>query len=65
MYVRNATLKIARAHARTLIPDVLELMSDGRLNPALVTSAVADFDDAQGALTEHVRAGYAKTVLSR
>jgi len=65
MFGRNATLKVARAHARALIPDVLDLMSGGRLHPERVTTAVADFDDAQAALTEHVRGAYAKTVLSR
>ena len=65
MYGRNVTLTIARVHARTVIPDVLALMSAGRLHPELVTTTVAGFDDAQLALTEHVRKAHTKTVISR
>jgi alcohol dehydrogenase len=65
MYGRNVTLKVARAHARALIPDVLELMSSGRLQPAKVTTNVAGFDDARAALTEHMCGVHAKTVLTR
>ena len=65
MYGRNVTFTMARTHARTVMPEVLELMSSGRLRPERVTSVVADFDDAQQALTEHMHAGHAKTVISR
>jgi alcohol dehydrogenase len=63
MYGRNATVTIARAHARTLIPDVLALMTSGRLHPDQVTTALAAIDDAPLALTEHVRKGTTKTIL--
>jgi alcohol dehydrogenase len=52
MYMRGCTLHTGRCHARALIPDVLALVRDGRLDPALVTSAVVGFDDAPAALAE-------------
>jgi len=52
MYTRGCTLHAGRVHARDLIPDVLALISDGRLDPALVTSAVVGFDDAPEALAD-------------
>ena len=52
MYTRGCTLHTGRCHARALIPDVLALIADGRLDPALVTSAVVGFDDAEAALAE-------------
>ena len=61
----TCTSTIARVHARTVIPDVLALMTAGRLHPELVTTAVAGFDDAHVALAEHVREARTKTVISR
>ena len=46
MYTRGCTLHTGRCHARALIPEVLELIAAGRLDPAPVTSAVVGFDDA-------------------
>jgi alcohol dehydrogenase len=63
MYGRNATLIVARAHARALIPEVLELMSTGRLQPERVTTAVAPIGDAPAALAAHVRGGSTKTII--
>jgi alcohol dehydrogenase len=64
MYVRNVTLHLGRAHARALIPQVLELMRDGRLRPELVTTTVAPLDDAPRVLREHFLGGGVKTVLT-
>jgi alcohol dehydrogenase len=64
MYVRNVTLHVGRTHARTLIPQVLELMLDGRLAPELVTTTVAPLDDAPAVLREHFLGGGIKTVLT-
>ena len=64
MYGRNATLTIARTHARALIPDVLALITSGRLQPERVTTTVASIDDAPAALAEHVRGGSTKTILT-
>jgi len=50
MYTRGCTLHTSRVHARAVIPEVLELVHAGTLDPALVTSAVVGFDDAAEAL---------------
>ena len=52
MYTRGCTLHTSRVHARAEIPRVLELVAAGRLDPALVTSDVVGFDDAQDALAD-------------
>jgi threonine dehydrogenase-like Zn-dependent dehydrogenase len=52
MYTRGCTLHTSRVHARAVIPQVLELVAAGRLDPAVVTSAVADFADAPAALAD-------------
>lgn len=64
MFGRNVTLRISRAHVRTLIPGVLDLMADGRLHPETVTTTVAPLDDAPAVLREHYRGGGTKTVLT-
>jgi alcohol dehydrogenase len=63
LFGRNATLHIGRTHARTVIPQVLELMVDGRLQPQQVTTHVGALDDAPEALREHMLSGATKTVL--
>jgi alcohol dehydrogenase len=65
MYGRNITLSIGKTNARAVIPDVLSLMSSGKLQPELVTTLIADLDDAREALTEHVQRAYAKTIVVR
>lgn len=52
MYTRGCTLHTSRVHARAVIPGVLELVAAGRLDPALVTSRVAGFDEAEEALAD-------------
>jgi alcohol dehydrogenase len=65
MYVRNATFYVGRTHARALIPEVLDLMVDGRLRPEAIPMNVAPLDDAIGALREHFLGGESvKTVLT-
>lgn len=65
MYVRNATLHLGRTHARALMPEVLELMVDGRLRPRDVPTKVAPLDDAIATLREHfLDATSVKTVLT-
>ncbi len=51
MYSRCCTFRIGRAHVRPAIPSVLDLVVEG-FNPALVTSAVVDWDDATSALAD-------------
>jgi alcohol dehydrogenase len=52
MYTRGCTLHASRVHARAVIPDVLALVTAGRLEPQRVTSAVVGFDDAADALAD-------------
>ena len=52
MYSRCCTLHTGRAHVRPAIPEVLELVADGRFDPSLVTTEVVDWDDAVDALAD-------------
>lgn len=63
MFGRNVTLTVARAHARSLIPEVLELITDRGLQPERVTTVRASIDDAEPVLAEHLRGASTKTVL--
>jgi alcohol dehydrogenase len=63
MFGRNVTVHLGRAHARSQIPAVLELVAAGRIDPAAVTTTVAALDDAPRALREHVTGEATKTVL--
>jgi threonine dehydrogenase-like Zn-dependent dehydrogenase len=53
MYVRNATFTTGRPHVRMVIPDALDPIVDGSLDPTLVTSHVVDWSDAAEALLAH------------
>ena len=64
MYGRNVTLHFGRTHARALIPEVLELLASGRLDPQPLITNVAPLEDAPRALGEHFRGGGVKTVLT-
>jgi alcohol dehydrogenase len=63
MFARNVTLHLARSHARAVIPDVLALMTDGRLQPERVTTQLASLDDAPRVLRRHAVGEDTKTVL--
>jgi alcohol dehydrogenase len=63
MFGRNVTVRIARSHARAIIPHVLELVRDGGLSPELVTTDVAPIDEAPQAIRRHVLGDATKTVL--
>jgi threonine dehydrogenase-like Zn-dependent dehydrogenase len=62
MYVLNATFVTGRVHARAVIPEVLDGIESGRLDPTQVTTRVVDWQDAPGALLER---GWNKLVVSR
>jgi alcohol dehydrogenase len=64
MYARNVTFTMSRAHARTLIPPVLDLIATGRLHPELVTSTLDSLDDAPTVLREHFLSGGTKAILT-
>ncbi|GGK97184.1 alcohol dehydrogenase catalytic domain-containing protein [Nocardia jinanensis] len=63
-YVRNVTLHIGRSHVRTVMPEVLDLMATGRIQPELVTTLTTTFDRAPRALAEHCHDDAIKTVLT-
>jgi alcohol dehydrogenase len=52
MYMDGSTLRTGITNARTVIPNVLQLMADGRLDPAPVTTLLADWNDADRAFLE-------------
>jgi alcohol dehydrogenase len=64
MYGRNMTLHVGRTHARALIPRVLDLIAAGDLRPLDVSTRIAPLDEAPRALSEHLRGGVIKTVLT-
>lgn len=64
MFGRNATLIVARSHARALVPGVLDLVAQERLWPERVTTVLAPMDDAATALNDHLRGGSTKTVVA-
>jgi alcohol dehydrogenase len=49
MYVNDATLKIGVSHTRTNLPDVIALVGEGKFDPTIVTTLVADWNDAPAA----------------
>lgn len=63
MFGRNVSLRISRSDARAIIPEVLDLMVQGKLSPELVTTQLASIDDAVPALERHMRGGETKTIL--
>jgi alcohol dehydrogenase len=64
MYVRRATLHVGIPHVRALMPQVLELMAEGRLRPEAVITEVASIDRAPAVLREHFLGGGVKAVLT-
>ena len=61
MYTKGITFRTGRVHARPAIPEVLELIAAGRLDPRPVTRREVAWEDADGALAEHLE----KLVISR
>jgi threonine dehydrogenase-like Zn-dependent dehydrogenase len=62
MYTKCATFKTGRAHARPVIPQVLELAASGALQPERVTSRTVAWEEAAQALLER---DWAKLVIER
>ena len=61
MFITSSTLHTGISHARASIPEVLELVASKRFRPELVSTLVADWDDAPVAYLEHTT----KVVLTR
>ncbi len=51
-YVTGVRFLTGRVHARPAIPAAIELIASGRLDPGLVTTRVAGWDEAPAALAE-------------
>lgn len=64
LFIRNVTLHIGRAHTRTLIPRVLELITTKAFRPETVTTRLADLDDAPEVLGDHMTSDTTKTILT-
>jgi len=54
MYTRGIRFVTGRVAARPILPALLELVADGRLDPSLVTATTADWADAPRAWSEHL-----------
>lgn len=52
MYVNDLTLKTGVTNARANIPEVLRLVQTGRFKPELLTTLLADWEDAPKAFLE-------------
>ena len=61
MFTQGITFKTGRPHVRGLMPQVLDLVREGKFDPAPMTVQTVDWDDAAEALSE-LRT---KTVVTR
>jgi threonine dehydrogenase-like Zn-dependent dehydrogenase len=52
MFTQGITFKTGRPHVRAIMPEVLELVREGRFDPAPMTVQTVAWDDAAGALSE-------------
>lgn len=52
LYTLGIQFFVGRAHAVSLLPEVMPLIADGRLRPGEVTTRVADWEDAPAAYLE-------------
>jgi threonine dehydrogenase-like Zn-dependent dehydrogenase len=52
MYVHGGTLKTGLANVRADLPDILAAVQSGKLKPEMVTTRVADWNDAPDALLD-------------
>jgi alcohol dehydrogenase len=53
MYTKITTFRTGRPHARPAIPQVLELIEEGRLRPESVTDQVLTWEEAPEALADN------------
>ena len=52
MYTRGIHFHTSRVNSRTVLPEVLALVEEGRIDPAAVTSQVVSFDELPDALAD-------------
>jgi alcohol dehydrogenase len=53
MYTRGIRFVTGRVAARPILPDLLDLVASGRLDPGVVTATTADWASAERAWSEH------------
>ncbi|WP_225729064.1 MULTISPECIES: zinc-binding dehydrogenase [unclassified Nocardia] len=63
MYLRDISLHIGLPPARTLIPDVLDLMTSGRFHPEHVITDEGSLDDAENTMRRYIFGDSVKTVF--
>ncbi len=61
MYMTSATLRVGVSHPRADLPGVMELVAAKKFDPSIVTTLVADWEDAPRALFERTT----KVILRR
>jgi hypothetical protein len=61
MYMTSATLRVGVSHPRAVLDEVLALVAEKKFDPSIVTTLVADWDDAPRALFERTT----KVILQR
>ena len=52
MYTKGITFRTGRCHARSSIPEVLDLVRAGRIQPERITTAVVPWEEAPQALSQ-------------
>lgn len=52
LYTLGIDFRIGRAHSAALLPEVLGMVADGRLDPSVVTTEIIDWDDAADRYTD-------------
>ncbi len=61
LYTLGIEFRIGRAHSAAMLPEVVELVAGGRLDPGAVTTSVVDWEDA----AEHFAEPTIKLVIAR
>lgn len=61
LYTLGIEFRIGRAHSAAVLPEVVDLVAAGRLDPGAVTTSVVDWDDAD----EHFAEPTIKLVITR
>lgn len=53
MYMKGITFRTGRVQSRTLLPEILELIRSGRIDPRRVTTETASWEDAPRAILQY------------
>jgi threonine dehydrogenase-like Zn-dependent dehydrogenase len=52
MYAKGITWDVSRVHARATAPEVIDLVTQGRLDPGSLITRTVPFEDAAEAMVE-------------